>query len=421
MGGARAEDLQPGATLSLESAAELATRFYDQGRLKDAAQIVAKLRPLRGVPAQIVFLSAHLLESQGDLAGACAEYRLMLDQHPELPRVRLDLARALFLSGQFDQARYHFERALAGDLPDPVRASAQSFLEDIRNRTYSLQLGASLVSDTNINQGPALDAIYLPGSYYTLGSDARERPALGLWVSAGARVMVSRAAGVYARASAEEQTYGGGAFDFLAAQAALGRRWVLGSGASALSLEGAWLAASLGDHALYQGPQLQVASEHRLSRGVGVGMSLVARWLDYPNSDYLSGLTTWALPSMNWRPDPASAVSLTLGLGQTGARSAAFRSGAALVATSLQHDFSGGISTYASASLQRTEYAQPDALFGDTRRDSLLQAEIGVHKRNWTLLGLSPRLSLRFTRNASSLDLYGFERRQLLLGATRDF
>lgn len=419
MCGARAEELQPGATLSLDAAADLATRFYDQGRIKDATTIVRRLRPLPGVPAQIVFLSAHLYELAGNHAAACAEFRVLLAQHPELHRVRLDLARTLYLAGEYEQARLQFERVLAEDLPDPVRTNARAYLDAIRARTASYQVAASLVSDSNINQGPALEAIYLPGSVYTLGSDARSRSALGVWAAASGRLNLPDGEGVYLRGSAEEQSFGGSAFDFLLAQAGVGRRW--GSGDDQDTAELSYLSSTLGSHALYAGPQVQLAREHAISRSVELGATLVARWLDYPNAPYLGGATVWLLPSVAWRPDSRGQLTLTAGAGYTDARDRAYGNVAGLLAAAWQRDFRAGLSVSTSVSVQHASYGAADPFFGSVRSDTLLQGEVGINRRDWVVLGLSPRIALRYTHNASNLPLYGFERRQLLVGATREF
>lgn len=59
----------------------------------------------------------------------------MLSGNPSLTRVRLELARALFATGDFAVARYHFEIALGQTLDEQVRENAYAFLRAIRGRT----------------------------------------------------------------------------------------------------------------------------------------------------------------------------------------------------------------------------------------------------------------------------------------------
>ena len=65
---------------------------------------------------------------------AIAAFRLILVNHPELIRVRLELARTFFLKGQDGLARRHFELVLAGGVPPPVAANIHSFLNVMRTR-----------------------------------------------------------------------------------------------------------------------------------------------------------------------------------------------------------------------------------------------------------------------------------------------
>jgi hypothetical protein len=44
---------------------------------------------------------------------------------PDLTRVRLELARALYACGAYDQARFHFERALGEDPPAAARSNIE--------------------------------------------------------------------------------------------------------------------------------------------------------------------------------------------------------------------------------------------------------------------------------------------------------
>ena len=60
---------------------------------------------------------------------AIVAFRAILINHPNLVRVRLELARAFFLKGQDGLARRHFELVLAGGVPPPVAANIHAFPE----------------------------------------------------------------------------------------------------------------------------------------------------------------------------------------------------------------------------------------------------------------------------------------------------
>ena len=56
----------------------------------------------------------------------------ILVDRPELVRVRLELARAFFYKGEDTLARGHFQRVLAGEVPEAVKANVQRFLVEIQ-------------------------------------------------------------------------------------------------------------------------------------------------------------------------------------------------------------------------------------------------------------------------------------------------
>ena len=63
------------------------------------------------------------------LDAAIAALRRILIFQPELPRPRLELARAFFLKGEDNLARQHFERVLAGKPPEAVVKNVQRYLD----------------------------------------------------------------------------------------------------------------------------------------------------------------------------------------------------------------------------------------------------------------------------------------------------
>src|SRR5258708_32418279 len=83
-------------------------------------------------------------------------YRGILAQHPDLLRVRLDYARALFEDGQDEEADYNFRLALP-DVPEAATANIYGYLNQIEARkrfTYGLSIRGSL--DSDINAAPAV-------------------------------------------------------------------------------------------------------------------------------------------------------------------------------------------------------------------------------------------------------------------------
>ena len=93
-----------------------------------------------------------------------AVFHALLVVQPDLPRVRLELARAFFLKGEDALARNHFRRVLAGNPPAPVVANINRFLAQIRaRRGWTARFGLALAPDSNIGAGSEQDTIISTG------------------------------------------------------------------------------------------------------------------------------------------------------------------------------------------------------------------------------------------------------------------
>ena len=98
------------------------------------------------------------------LDAAVALFHAMLVARPGLVRVRLELARALFLKGRDGLARRHFEQVLAGSPPQAVAANVQGYLGRIRaRRGWDMHAGFALAPDTNIGGTTDEQVIYIFG------------------------------------------------------------------------------------------------------------------------------------------------------------------------------------------------------------------------------------------------------------------
>ena len=91
----------------------------------------------------------------------------MLGQDPSLTRVRLELARALFLARDYDAARYHFEIALGGELPEATRQNIYAYLRSIYARTTRFTLSAFVGPDSNPAYATSAQTVEIGGIPYT--------------------------------------------------------------------------------------------------------------------------------------------------------------------------------------------------------------------------------------------------------------
>src|SRR5262249_41248999 len=149
-------------TISVLDAARLAITVGDLNTAREILSLELKRDP-GSIEAR--FLLGEVETRAGNFAAAVGYYRQILVDHPDLVRVRLDLARALFELHDDETASSHFHLALAApDLPPPVIDNIHAFLAAIQQRKrYAATLEFGIAPDTNLNAAPTANQVMLFG------------------------------------------------------------------------------------------------------------------------------------------------------------------------------------------------------------------------------------------------------------------
>ena len=164
---------------------------------------------------------------------AIEAFRTILVNHPELVRVRLELARAFFLKGQDGLARWHFEAVLAGGVPPPVAANIHRFLAIMQARKrLTGYFGTAIAPDSNLNAASESEIIYIDTVFsrlpFTREGDFGAQSGLGLSVWGGGEYQPPLSERLRLRVGSDVavREYPGGDFDqhFLATH--VGPRWL---------------------------------------------------------------------------------------------------------------------------------------------------------------------------------------------------
>ncbi len=99
------------------------------------------------------FLLGQVYMAKGDFDTAIKIYRKILDKQPDLSRVRLELARALFFNKQYQEAENNFLFVRADhNTPNEVVQKINLFLTAIRQqRNWNADFSFGIVPDSNLN------------------------------------------------------------------------------------------------------------------------------------------------------------------------------------------------------------------------------------------------------------------------------
>jgi hypothetical protein len=143
-------------SLTPEEVLSLAQAFLNRGQVDEAETIYRSLlqsSPDEGVRIESAFQLGQILVYRGRYREAALYFIAILNHKPDLPRVRLELARAYFLDKNYADATFQFELVKGGSLPTEVVANVDAFLDLIRRqKNWSLDFSMNPVFDSNINQ-----------------------------------------------------------------------------------------------------------------------------------------------------------------------------------------------------------------------------------------------------------------------------
>lgn len=386
---ARADD----GTLSVPQARQIEARFDQALQAIEAGQYKAAIDLLDGI----------------------------LADHPDLVRVRLELARALFLTGDDDlRASFQFERVLAGDLPAAVRVNVERFIDAIRQRrVWSLTASFAIVPDSNINSGPSGREFAVGNVLFELNEAATEKSAVGAQASLGGtyRFTLSDNFRLQVGASAYQKVFGDSRFNDTIVQWSAGPRYLFRRGEVGVAAVGYYRWYGNDPYTLAQGARAD--GNYLLTDRLRLDAGVQLRQLDYFNDDAYDGTAFDTDVSLRFAVTPSVLTFATVLFTATDAEAKIQSNESRGITLGTYLDLPAGISVGLSARYAKTDYH--GQLFGKRRRDEDWQESLLLLHREFKLFGATP--TFRYTRidHSSSISVFEYPRDLFEIGLTRQF
>jgi tetratricopeptide (TPR) repeat protein len=144
-------------------------RLVDTGFAGQAYELGLARLPKEAGDPEFDFAFGLAALQVGKAAQAAFAFERILLLYPENDRVRLELARAHFMLGNFPEARTQFEIVLTHNPPLNVRERVKLFLAKIKEQEQAVRsvfhgyLSTRLGYDSNVNAGPGDQFVPVPG------------------------------------------------------------------------------------------------------------------------------------------------------------------------------------------------------------------------------------------------------------------
>jgi len=406
-------------TLTLE---QLVGQLAQQGKLDEARRLLEAAIEAAPDNQQPRFLLGMLAMAEQDYRRAVAIFRAILIDHPDAVRVRLEMARAYYLDGDYQNADRQFRAVRAGELPQPVLANIDGFLFQIRQaKEWSYSFSIAIAPDTNINGATTERDIELFGLPFTLSDDARKKSGVGASVEGALEFAPHIAPNARWRigGAVQRREYDGDMFDDMVVSLQTGPRVVLRHWDLSLLATGMnrWYGGDLYSQA--RGGRVE-AMWHPGGRSV-FSASLGLLDVDYTKIDDRDGLVVNASLSAFRQLDATSALTARLGINRQDAREAAYANWSGVFAAGYQRELPAGFTVYLEPSISLVDYDGALAALGRARSDRIYGGTLALLNRHIVLDRFTPRISYSFTRTDSNIDLYDFNRHRIEIGLTTVF
>jgi hypothetical protein len=417
---ANADD-SPSQTITITDT-QAAQLLIENSRLDDAKKILLHDLELRPEDSETLFLLGTIAVAKKDYDAGISYFRHILVNEPNAERVRLELARAFFLKGDYDNADRQFRFARAGEVPDAVKANIDRFLSAInRLREWTFNFSLSLAPDTNINAATGVSLIDIYGLPFTLDPNARRKSGIGIAGDMGGEWSPLLSDNFKARigVDAYRLEYGGGPFDDMTISSYAGPQLLFTDWDISLLATGfqRWY----GNRPYLNGGGGRLMADIGITSDWLIGISAGAQSLFYRTNPAESGPLFSLQGQVSYVLSPSSLFQFQLGFNRQNARVEAYSYAAWWLGGGYSQDLPYGFSAGFQPSYYFTDYDAPLAGFGMTRSDHTFMLNLSLLNRRFEYHGFTPRLTYSFTDQQSNIPLYRYTRSQFQLGVTSQF
>ena len=344
----------------------------------------------------------------------------MLAIDSTLHRPRLELAYVLFKNGDYDGAKYHFEKVLSLAESPEVKNNIRSFLNQIREELPKFNLTLGIIKDSNPNQETSSRKVTIGGLEFELGSTNNDKSDVGYEVKLNSKFPLSNKDKTFIKANIEHTDYSGANNTKTYLSTSYGKH-------ISLSLDSS-ITPKIGHHkfiyksnSLYGGNTLGLNFFKRIDNKSSIEIDTRLLDYNYPNYSHMNGLKKSMVLQYSNNPSSNNQYKFQVSklLSDAEDKSIAYNRTGFLINNI--RDISNGWIVGLDAKLNNKRYESLDPFFGLVRDDKEKTVEISIVNTQYEMYGLSPRLVIGKTNNESNISLYEFDRTYSKVEFTKEF
>jgi tetratricopeptide (TPR) repeat protein len=414
-----------------ESARELLTKaeaLVLARRYAEAVPLVERLASFPEYALQFNFLQGYLALETGDPITAEQRFRAAAALRPDYTRARIELGRALLAQGKREQADEQYRLAEQDQTLSPELAALvkKGRVKSAERAIWYLNVDASVIADSNINNATDLDAVPVNFGDVTLPVELdpvfQSQAGLGFGASAtaGLKLRASQAVALSIDGEASIVDYQDRLADDISLLLAAGPELTFEGGVAAV--QGTVFQREYGGSVANEGFGIRARYQRLIEEDERVTLYLDARVFESGYGQAYEGEQASAYLVYEVVFDPDLSGNITLygrreWLGFDPFSNFEFGSYGGLNAYLNEH-IAGGV----SLGLTRVLFDDPfPTLSPRSRRDWRLFGSVYIATRRPAFLGITPSLSYSFNRTNSNVGFYSADRHRLRLGLAKGF
>lgn len=374
--------------------------------------------------ARVAYVRGMVARAKGSNRTAAKEFRKVLAEQPNTIQARQQLAYALYLDGDYDAARHHFD-VLETNTADPgLRDYYASFKSKMdKDQPWSLSGYLTLAPSSNINKGSNHETVKLGNLTGTINKEAQKKTGFGLAAGGYGSYEWDLGVGVSLRTSAalDGQFYANNLADVIRV-----------SGSTKLQYQSEDRKLQIGFGPRYEttyddgefsafryGPTADFALA--LPKGMVLSTSLAALVLDNRNNNTRDGMRYSVDAQLVKSISPSVTASVNAGLSIDNVKQRNADHTDWDVGFSLAKEWEGGWITRVSPSLGHHDYAGVLALLPEAREDWVYSVGTQLSNRKFEFKGFTPVLNYTYSKQTSNDTYSDYDSHDVSITLTKAF